>query len=135
MDERDQDPRYPVSVPVMGSVVDNGGLRRGLSANTLNVSYRGVAIAIQGRKSTIVKLPSLLPEAQVVDLEIEPSPAEPRIKAKGKVRWHETRSLGRGRHYFVAGIALDVIEREDLESWRRFVKHVGVATRSGDEGM
>ena len=129
MDERRRHRRYPASVPVIGSVVDEGGLRRGLNANTLNVSRHGLAIAIQGQKETIDLLSSLLAEDQPINLEVELAPFGPRIGATGSVRWYSTRSLGNGRHYFISGILLDQIAQEENEHWMRFVDHVALKAR------
>jgi len=132
MDERREHPRYPVSVPVLGSVVDREGRRRGLNANTLNVSRHGLALAIHGGKETIDLLPSLLPQDHPIELEVELAPFGPRIGAAGSVRWHSTRSLGNGRHYFISGILLDRIAQEENEHWIRFVDHVALKARQAE---
>jgi hypothetical protein len=124
MPERRKHPRYGKSVPVVGSLIDSAGQPRGLSADTLNVSREGLAIALHGKQGTVRSLASLLSETQSLEIEIKLAPLGPRVRATGNVQWHDMRSMQGSRHYLVAGIFLRHMEPDDRTHWEHFIGDV-----------
>ena len=59
----------------------------------------------------------------MVELDIKIPPKGERIRAIGRVRWHDFGSRG-SSYYFGAGIFLEEMGDEDRKKWEEFVKGI-----------
>ncbi|UCG66212.1 MAG: PilZ domain-containing protein [Deltaproteobacteria bacterium] len=104
-----------------------GVFTRPLTVNvrTRNVSFEGLSIElIEGEESSTL-IPHLVLDKQAVELDIVLPGKDQRVRALGKVMWHNPRSRRTADH-FKTGIFLEQMEPEDRNAWEEFVGDLAV---------
>ena len=104
-----------------------GVFTRPLTVNvrTRNVSFEGLSIElIEGEESSTL-IPHLVLDKQAVELDIVLPGKDQRVRALGRVMWHNPRSRRTADH-FKTGIFLEQMEPEDRNAWEEFVDDLAV---------
>ena len=107
-----------------------------ISAETRNVCLEGLSIElrvilkngsllIQEGEEPIKLIPFLVLNEKMLELDIKIPPEGERIRAIGRVKWHDFGSRG-ASYYFWVGAFLEEMGVEDRKKWEEFIKRIEV---------
>ena len=117
--------RFEIALPMNMRLLGVFSRPMTTEGRTRNVSFEGLSIELNEAQELSSLIPHLVLDKQAVELDIALPGKEQRVRALGRVMWHNPRSR-RTADRFKAGIFLEQMESEDRNAWEEFVGDLAV---------